>query len=314
MSETSKHVVVIGASGFVGSVTTQALRRRGAKITAVSAPRLRRSSSALEVEEAVAHLQARFIGADAVVNAAGVGAATGNDLEVLLGANAVLPKVVTRASSGKVRVIHVSSAAVQGRAGTLDESLRTAAFSPYSQSKVHGEIAALAEAANNVVIFRPPGVHAASRSVSQSLARIARSRLASVASPGSAGSPQALATNVGDAIAYLALCDERPPTVVMYPSEGVTTTSLLTDLGGKAPRQLPRFLAKVTVAVLTRASGRSALVAGNVRRLEMMWFGQGQAPSWLTNHGWAPPVGPEGWRELGMQLTAPATNNDRGEK
>lgn len=310
--EFSKHVAVIGASGFVGSAATQALLRRGAKVTALSAPRLVGSSSASEVEEAVAQLQAQVSGADAVVNAAGVGAATGDDLEVLLGANAVLPAVIARACGDIARVVHVSSAAVQGRAKELDESRQTDAFSPYSHSKAVGETAVLSEG-DNVVVFRPPGVHAASRSVSKSLARVARSPFSSVASPGNVGSPQALVDNVGDAIAYLALCNERPPTVVMYPSEGVTTASLLTSLGGKAPRQLPRFLAKAIIAVVTRAGSRSARVTANARRLEMMWFGQGQALSWLTSQGWTPPVGPTGWRDIGAQLAARTITNHRGE-
>lgn len=36
----------------------------------------------------------------------------------------------------------------------------------------------------------------------------------------------------------------------------------------------------------------------HVRRAELMMFGQGQAPSWLSENGWLPPLGREAWKEL----------------
>jgi len=54
-------------------------------------------------------------------------------------------------------------------------------------------------------------------------------------------------------------------------------------LGGRRPSELPRWL------------------AANAQRVEMLWSGQSQAPSWLTQAGWAAPVGAEAWSCLGRQ-------------
>jgi hypothetical protein len=40
----------------------------------------------------------------------------------------------------------------------------------------------------------------------------------------------------------------------------------------------------------------------NARRLEMLWLGQKQAHSWLTQNGWSPVVGAARWRALGAEL------------
>ena len=187
---------------------------------------------------------------------------------------------------------------------------RTDEFSPYSRSKAEGERSVLAYG-RRVVVFRPPGVHAAERRVSQRIAKLARSPLASVARPGTQPSPQALAPNVGAAITYLALCDIEPPSIVIHPSEGVTTTSLLSALGGKPPRQVPNLVARTIVSLASLAGRRSARIAGNARRLELLWFGQEQDESWLTRQGWVPPVSRDGWHQLAEELQM-TTGNERG--
>lgn len=132
------------------------------------------------------------------------------------------------------------------------------------------------------------------------VARIARSPFATVARPGDQPSPQALLPNVAAAVAFLATTDLAIPGVVLHPSEGVTVTSLMRDLsGGRAPRRLPRWVARAVI-VAARAVGRwHRPTAANARRIELLWMGQAQGSSWLTEQGWRPPLSSRCWSELG---------------
>ena len=224
-------------------------------------------------------------------------------------ANGIVPGYLAMAAARAhiPRFVQVSSAAVQGRSSVLDSSPLVAPFSPYSRSKALGELLA-GEAHDGAVAYRPPGVHGPDRRVTQLMARIARSPISSVARPGSSPSPQTLLKNVADAIAFLATTEAQPPAIVAHPSEGLTTASVLTHLGGREPREIPRALAKTIVAVLTACGKVLPQVAANARRVEMLWFGQSQTPSWLTEAGWSPPAGHEAWRELGLQLAVSSAN------
>jgi nucleoside-diphosphate-sugar epimerase len=303
-------VVVFGATGFVGTATVDRLRSRGANVKTLHAPRLP-PSSADQVREVLARCDAlvaeiarELSGVDVVVNAAGNPDASLRDEASLIAANATLPAVLAKAvrSASVPRFVHVSSAVVQGTAPRLDESTNTAAFSAYSRSKVIGELLVQELAAPEAVVYRPPSVHAPDRRVSQMTARIARSPISSVARPGSSPSPQALLKNVADAIAFLATTEAQPPPIVCHPSEGLTTASVLTFLGGRPPLEIPRTLARTVVAVLTAGGKAMPQVAANARRVEMLWFGQSQAPSWLTEAGWSPPAGHDAWKELGRMM------------
>ncbi len=303
-------IVVFGATGFVGRATVDELGNRGAVVKAFRSPRLP-PTHASQVREAlkgyddlVADIAQNVAGADAVVNAAGNPDASLRDEASLIAVNALLPAVLARAihSAGVPRFVHVSSAVVQGAAPRLDQSTHTAAFSAYSRSKVLGELLAQEFAAPATVVYRPPSVHALDRRVSRMTARIARSPISSVARSGSSPSPQTLLKNVADAIAFLATTELQPPAIVAHPSEGLTTASVLTFLGGRPPLEIPRALAKAVVAMLVASGKAVPQIAANARRVEMLWFGQLQAPSWLTDVGWSPPDGHDAWRELGRQL------------
>ena len=309
-------MVVFGATGFVGRATVNELRHRGAEVKPLQTPRLPPTNTKhlraalMSHDELVARIAQQIAGADALVNAAGNPDASLRDEESLIAANALLPAMLAKAvrSAGVPRLIHVSSAVVQGAATTLDQSTHTAAFSAYSRSKVLGELLVQEFAAPATVVYRPPSVHAPDRRVSRITGRIARSPISCVASPGSSPSPQTLLQNVANAIAFLATSEAQPPAIVAHPSEGLTTASVLYFLGGRDPFEIPRVPAKAVVAVLTAFGNILPQVAPNARRVEMLWFGQSQAPSWLTEAGWRPPAGPDAWKELGHLLADSAAN------
>jgi UDP-glucose 4-epimerase len=298
-------VALVGASGFVGSQVRAALERRGAQVLRVSAPRLH--TSARRPEEVMAEvtryqggpegrvLAGSLDGCDVVVNAAGVAAAAGHG-DSLFGANALLPGLLAAVAPRRARFVHVSSAAVQGRIGVLDEAEETHPFSPYSLSKSLGEEAVLA-VRSDAVCYRPTSVHGIGRDVTRSLVRVVNSPLASVAGTGDLPSPQVRVENVGDAVAMLATTEETPPRIVLHPSEGLTTGDVVRLLGGREPIRVPRWLARAAVDLAFIVGRLVPASAGVARRLEMLWFGQGQAESWLSER-WKPVKGTDSWKEL----------------
>jgi len=305
----SKRVVVFGATGFVGAGVVRALHAHGVVVVPMATPRLPPTSvdRAMEVLQGladdIAGLARLLYGADCVVNAAGVAQPASGDEGSLTAANGIVPGYLAKAAAvAEVpRFVQVSSAAVQGRTGVLDSSSSVAPFTPYSRSKALGELLAR-NAHAGAVAYRPPGVHGPDRRVTQITARIARSPISTVARPGSSPSPQTLLQNVADAIAFLATIEAQPPAIVAHPSEGLTTASVLAFLGGREPLEIPRTLAKAVVAMLIAGGNVLPQIAANARRVEMLWFGQSQAASWLTEAGWSPPAGREAWRELGRLL------------
>lgn len=295
-------VGVLGATGFVGSAVAKALADRGALAKKISAPRLvatqGKAISPEHYREAIAALYVNLDGCTSVVNAAGVADSGAGYQEVVWGANALLPGLIAKvAGAHNIRAVHVSSAAVQGRKTILDASDEVDGFSLYARSKIAGE-KAVQEANPFAVIYRPPGVHGPGRPVTHAVSRLAKSPFASVAAPGTDNAPQAQINNVADAIAFLAITRLDPPPIVSHPSEGISTSTLMEELGGKRPAHIPRPLARATVDTAFAFSRVFPRLTSQARRLEVLWFGQKQAPSWLTEVGWRPPVGISGWQQL----------------
>lgn len=299
-------VGVLGASGFVGAGVVNALEERGVVVKRVRVPRLSSSArnpdhlradvqSVLLVPEIVA-LRRVLEGCSAVVNAAGLATATAGGRDALVGADALLPGVVAKTIPSRARLVHVSSAAVQGRREVLDESSETEPFSPYSAAKAWGETL-VRERAGETVCFRPTSVHGRDRPATRTLVRALQSPVASVAGRGDRPTPQVLVANVADAIAYVATTGEEPPPVVLQPWEGLTTAGLVRLLGGREPRHVPETLARALVESAHRVGSSWGGAAGYARRLEMMWFGQRQEPGWLDSR-WSPPRGHGAWKEL----------------
>lgn len=305
----SDRVALIGASGFVGGAALRELERLGVTVVPIVAPRLRTAARSLADLAALAErhpargsLSDLMIGCTVVINAAGMPDATSRDGDTLFGANALLPMLIVHAahSAGCSRVVHVSSAVVQGDKLVLDSSSDRRPFSTYSASKSLAE-EILEEWSDQegpeVVIYRPPSVHAPGRRITNALARIARSPVSSVAAPGTAPSAQALLPNVASALCYVALA-ASPPRIVHHPWEGQTVEGLLRHLGGRDPKRVPAWAAKIMERVFSAICRVLPPLAPHARRLQLLWFGQEQAPSWLTQVGWVPPNGSGAWRDL----------------
>lgn len=296
-------VAVLGSSGFVGREVCEGLRRRGAVVLPVLAPRLTTPARDLEglaeqglTAQCIAGLASQLQGADVVINAAGVADASHGGSDALYGANSLLPLVVAAAVPSGARYVHVSSAAVQGPRRVLDETTETAPFSAYSHSKALAEQALVSFP--NAVIFRPTSVHGSGRAVTRRLSDFMAAPWASVAGAGDRPTPQVLVENVGDAIAFTAVEKGQPPRVVLQPSEGLTTGKLVTLLGGRSPKRIPAVIGRLGVKTLSWCGRRSSRLASVGRRVEMLWFGQGQVEGWLASQAWSPVVGEEGWRRL----------------
>ncbi|KQM26124.1 hypothetical protein ASL10_07615 [Frigoribacterium sp. Leaf8] len=308
MSETRDATtwVVIGASGFVGSRIVADARSRGITIVELAAPRLEAvpasvaaaRTAAAGAVDVVDELAAAFRGAGVVVNAAGLATPDAEMSASLVGANAALPLVALAAArrSGARRFVHLSSAAVQGPVPVLDESTRTLPFSPYSQSKAWGEqllVEARAEGApddvTEVVVVRATSVQGPGRPTTDRLRRIAASPLASVASPGDAPTPVTSVAALAEFVTAVGTFEGIVPAVVLQPWEGLTVSSVLEAAGGRSPRRLPRLLCRFVVGsarVVSRLIG--GRLAGPIRRVELMWFGQGQTSGWAESVGIRP--------------------------
>ena len=135
--------------------------------------------------------------------------------------------------------------------------------------------------------------------MTEKIRALAASPLSSVAGTGRSQTPQALLENVADAVTFLVAAPEDPPLVVHHPWEGLTSIELLRFLGSKEPRNVPPRLAKAAIRATKVAERPFQFLAPNRRRLELLWFGQGVAPSWLDQAGWLPPFSKEKWIELG---------------
>lgn len=308
MSKETLRIGVLGASGFVGKAVAEGLRA-DAEVVALAAPRLGptpidpQGPAPVVNSDQVDEWARRFTELDVVINAAGDPNASSMNEDALLAANAVMPLVVYTAcaQAGVRRFIHISSAVVQGDRPTLDASRDWRPFSPYSLSKVVGEkwLLQVSREPTQLVIYRPPSVHAPGRGVTVKVARLAAGPARSVAGTGDRPTPQALLENVADAVRFLAVTGDTPPGIVHHPWEGLTTAELMRSLGGRNPRKLPEpacsFVsgsARLTERVIPR-------LAPYRRRLEMMWFGQAVDRSWLETVGWqAPRSGRSAWENL----------------
>ncbi|WP_380165934.1 NAD-dependent epimerase/dehydratase family protein [Jannaschia sp. R86511] len=279
--------VVLGGSGFVGSAVVRAATAAGAQVTALPAPRLQApvdadAAALLRLADPwVPALAEQLAGAEVVVNAAGLARPGAEASPELSGADALLPVVVVLAAdaAGADRVVHLSSAAVQGDRAVLDASDDLDPRTPYARAKALGEQAVALlrpDTRCRVVVARATSVQGEGRATTASLRRLARSPLASVAGRGDDPVPVTSPEGLGAWVWGLAT-EADPPPVSLQPGEGWTTASLLRELGGREPLHLPvrpaRALVRAGYAASRLLGGRGRAA---VRRVELVWFGQRQ--------------------------------------
>ncbi|GAB4099741.1 NAD-dependent epimerase/dehydratase family protein [Sinomonas halotolerans] len=302
----TRHWWLFGASGFVGSGITAELAARGIAHERMRAERLATGArdaagilrEAHDAEAAGGGLVRRL--ADAipagavVVNAAGLAAPDSPDGDSLYGANALWPAVLALACAraGASRLVHLSSAAVQGERAVLDETWEASPFSPYSRSKALGEHALEALLpglpAGLLSVVRATSVQGPGRRTTASLARVASSPLASVAGRGDAPSPVSSLAALAQFTVDVALAAPGQ-VLVLQPWEGMTVRSVLAAAGGREPLHLPAWMCRAAVRTGYALSGLAGgRLHGAVRRAEVMWFGQGQTPGWAEANGVVP--------------------------
>lgn len=252
-------------------------------------------------------LEAELREVQVLVNAAGMAEPESEDLQSLFNANAVLAGVAAQLASraGVRRLIHISSAAVQGRRDPLDESELLEPLTPYGRSKAAGEELLLRQSVEvppELVIYRPTSVQGPTRGLTRKLVAFSSLPMVPVAGGGRARVPVCLSQNVAAAVVHL-IAAERAPAIVLQPYEGMTTKSLLDALGSR-PRYLPipGFLGKAAVEAGYLVGRRSSRIGALTRRLDLLVTGQRQQAEALAGLGYVAPVGPEGYRALGEQV------------
>ena len=152
-------------------------------------------------------------------------------------------------------------------------------------------------------IFRPGGVHAANRSTTRALGRLAKSALSSVSRP-----PRLRLK--GSSLMSRTPLPSSPstrhrPRLLPTSGDGLTCSSVLTIFGGREPRRITPWIGRAILSSVKR-SGSSAAFA---RRLEVLWFGQVSRATWLAAQGWGPPHGAAAWR--GARRSTPSQCTER---
>lgn len=321
MTTTERPLVVAGGSGFVGTAICasasagQAAHRqvRAARIHDLGGDPLAAAASWMDAHrDVVSSLVGDLDGAQVAVNAAGLARPGGPDHPELRGANVLWPVVLLRcsAAAGVRRVVHISSAAVQGRRSPLDESMEHEPFSPYSRSKAAGEVA-LRHAAEELdgrvelTIYRPTSVHGAARAATRSLISLSQRRWVPVSGDGDQPLPITLIEDVARAALLLALTPSEVPPVALHPWEGMTTGLLLRALAPEVDhiRARPRVVGPALAA--SRLAGRvSPRLAAANRKAELLLQGQEVDARALRRLGFEVDLGLDRWRRLASATRA----------
>ncbi|MFN2607367.1 MAG: NAD-dependent epimerase/dehydratase family protein [Acidimicrobiales bacterium] len=307
-------IAILGASGFLGSAVSDWAGRLGADAEPLRAPRLGPSSVHPIVEAsdrwcraepaAFAELSRRLAPFDTVVNASGIADPGSTDRAGLFAADAIQPVVVARAAAaaGVRRLVHVSTAAVQGRREPLDETPAWSPLSPYAEAKAEAERLLLVDHHGRlppeVVVYRPTSVHGAGRAVTANLARLAAGLpVVAVCGSGAHPVPVALVDNVAAGIVFAATAPALPR-LVLQPWEGLTARRLLELFGATRFLRLPEAVARPAIGVAARCVRCSPPASARLRRLELVLRGQAVRAGHLADLGFRPPVGFEGWERL----------------
>lgn len=257
----------------------------------------------------VALLTRELSGVDVLVNAAGMAEPESDEVQRLFDSNAVLAAVIaqTAAGAGVPRLIHISSAAVQGRRDPLDETDELEPLTAYGRSKAAGEMVLLQRRVDvpaELVVYRPTSVQGPSRALTRKLVAFTSLPVVPLPGRGARPVPVCLGPAVAAVVVFL-LSAPSPPAIVLQPSEGVSTRTLLDALGDN-PRYLPvpGPLARMAVGAGYRLGRRSSKIGALSRRLDLLVNGQAQDARALRSMGFEVPADPQAYRRLGAQVRA----------
>ncbi|HEU4868646.1 MAG TPA: NAD-dependent epimerase/dehydratase family protein [Actinomycetota bacterium] len=312
---------MFGGSGFVGGIVSAAVVEAGHHLTRLTGVRVEGAyhpdrsieQSALDWirshPDPAAQLTRELSGVDVLVNAAGMAEPESDEVERLFDSNAVLAAVVaqTAAGAGVPRLIHISSAAVQGRRDPLDETDELEPLTAYGRSKAAGERVLLQRKVDvpaELVVYRPTSVQGPSRGLTRKLVAFTSLPLVPLPGRGTSPVPVCLGPAVGAVVVFL-LSAQSPPAVVLQPSDGMTTRTLLDALGDN-PRYLPvpGVLAKMAVEAGYRLGRRSSRIGALSRRLDLLVNGQAQDARALRSMGFTVAADLQAYRRLGAQVRA----------
>lgn len=295
-------VGVFGWTGFVGAAVIESLRGGSAgvqylpRVTLPDGVRPESMGTDLirDVDEILAlnkELLGRMSGVQRIVNAAGLAAPTEPDFLTQWRTNTLLPAVVDllAAEAGIQRLVHVSSAAVQSDVPSLDESSSRNAITAYARSKADAEHHLERDALVPTVIYRATSVIGPGRAVVNSLQSFYRGKVAPVFGDGSAPVPLSALPNTAAAISHLVRSNSEPG-IALQPWEGVDQRTLAEALQGPNTKLLPIPVPPGSRRFRLLADKLPAPVLAQVRRLDLLVFGQEQNASYLNDIGFTPPV------------------------
>ena len=305
---------VIGASGFLGSNISRHGRAVGLEIQPIAIERFDRRPpvplpSALAAwrnahAAAFNRLCDSLQGFDVIIQAAGIAAPGARDRSALFAANALLPAVVAAAANvaGVTRMVHISTAAVQGRLDPLDESDRHLPLTPYAASKAEAESFFFDPSTHRqrppeTIVYRPTSVQGSTQKSTQALARLlSHLPLAPVGGNGSSPLPLSLIENVAAGVVFAAQMP-NPPAIVLQPDERVTSLLLLTIFGARHIIHLPPIVVDSILYPLATITAGPRFTA-RLRWIELLLKGQRIHAGRLETAGYVAPVDYQGWTTL----------------
>ncbi len=306
-------LALAGATGFIGRAIGAEGRSSGLDVTPIHSPRLAASGLA-EVQAVLrgwfadngrtyANLVSQLEGADVLVNAAGMAAPDSCERELLFGANMALPVLLARAAAdaGVGRMVHISSASVQGRREPLDETSRVCPLTPYAESKADGERALVEQHGGPyLTIYRPTSVQGVDRALTRSLVRLASLPVVPACFGGLAPLPVSLIENVAAGVVHVCQ-SSKAPEIVLQPWETMTTRRLVAAFGTARIMSLPTWVARRGLGFIY-LFGHKGPTVGIARRLELFVLGQSQDAKTLLASGFIPPAGPDAYERLAHEV------------
>jgi hypothetical protein len=198
--------------------------------------------------------------------------------------------------AGVTTFVHVSTAAVQGRRGWLDETGRYDLRSPYARAKALAEMGLEnVHGPAELRLFRATSVQGIGRPITRSLVNFCNQPALPMAGDGSQPLPLSLIENTSAAIVHLSLATKIEGRY-LHPWEGLTVNRMIRLFGCDGPGRtvrIPRFLATFGVEAGYHLGAFSSGTAASAKRAELLVSGQHPASSSMPKVGFRLPFGDE---------------------